>query len=204
MTEMFPQRTINTHLPLQCTIVHPNSPRPRPHTRLTRIPALPDRVRTCTCTAAAHHSVHRTGVRTAQPTARPAASKPVPADIALARLGARPALPRSHLEALQRPREAHRFTALELSADDGDACFTRFAGTPHLAALVDTRAGAGAPLDMPAVSAEATGLRHRAPRRGAGHAHAPYAEAGAERLRRRDKVAVQMQTYFQDSWVQFS
>ncbi len=113
-----------------CCLVHdllPDAPCPCLHTQLTCIPALPNMVCTCTCTTAAvRHSVHHTGIRAEQPTARLAAGVPESADLTLARLGAcyGPALkathPHPHLEALQRQLTLYR--TLELSANNTDMC----------------------------------------------------------------------------------
>ncbi|KAH9009077.1 hypothetical protein EDB84DRAFT_1224463 [Lactarius hengduanensis] len=143
LSEMFP----STHIiPPSARFSFQTAPQPRPHTQLTRIPSLPcilslpDRVRarTCTATAPAHHSVRPTGIRTAQPTARPTAggqSPPILLSLVLAHVTC------SRLLVLA--RVSKRFSAaaqlalyrtLELSADDADACVAQPAGASHLAA----------------------------------------------------------------------
>src|SRR6266702_39741 len=149
-------------------ILLPDAPCPCLHTQLTRIPALPDMVCTCTCTTAAvRHSVHHTGIRAEQPTARLAAGVPEPADLALAHLGAcyGPALkatrPHLRLEALQRQLTLYR--TLELSANNTDMCVAaRRHAAPRSArdaARLPAHTGcalhAGAPLDARTVSADA-------------------------------------------------
>ncbi|KAH9009521.1 hypothetical protein EDB84DRAFT_1193000 [Lactarius hengduanensis] len=109
------------------------TPHPRSHTQLTCIPALPDQVHPCTCTAIApaHHSVHPTDIRAAQPTAHPTAGAPIPLSLDLGHVP-RFRLPSSHVsQSASAPLRSVRCTAhLELSAADAEAC------APHLVALV--------------------------------------------------------------------
>ncbi|KAH9027815.1 hypothetical protein EDB85DRAFT_93969 [Lactarius pseudohatsudake] len=119
-----PKRT-NIHRPTQRTVLLPDAPHPRPHTQLTHIPALPDRV------------FEPRTPRLARQQARQ--SLPIPLSFVLAHI------PRSRLPVLT--RLSKRFSAvaqlalyrtLELSADDADACVARLAGALHLTALVTT------------------------------------------------------------------
>src|SRR6266702_687908 len=144
-----------------------DAPCPCLHTQLTRIPALPDMVCTCTCTTAAvRHSVHHTGIQAEQPMAHLAAGVPEHADLALARLGAcyGPALeatrPHPRLEVLQ--HQLTLYCMLKLSANNTDMCVMACGhaapcsarDAAHLPTHTGCTLHAGAPLDACTVSAD--------------------------------------------------